>query len=158
MSRYAWHAEAAVTSMTNVAQSDVAQTPFLWARGVAARATLSYLDRHGIDAEPLLVKAELSRDQLTQNPGGISVTSQHLLELAAIETNDPLLGLHVAAEMELRDIGILFYLAASWRRMPASCSRRGAARADCGVWWKTSSVACFPAAMCKSPRSPSNSA
>ena len=48
--------------MTNVAQSDVTQTPFLWARGVAARETLSYLERHGIAAEPLLLKAELSRD------------------------------------------------------------------------------------------------
>jgi len=30
-----------------------------------------------------------------------------------VETNDSLLGLHVAAEMDLRDVGILFYLAAA---------------------------------------------
>jgi len=35
--------------------------PFLWTRGIAAREAMHYLDRHGIDAEPLLMKAELSR-------------------------------------------------------------------------------------------------
>jgi hypothetical protein len=30
-----------------------------------------------------------------------------------METNDPVLGLHVAAEMDLRDIGLLYYLVAS---------------------------------------------
>jgi hypothetical protein len=81
----------------------------------SARETLRYLDRNGIDAEPLLLKAELSRDQLSPESDGISVASQHrFLELAAIETNDPLLGLHVAAEMDLRDAGILFYLAAAF--------------------------------------------
>src|SRR5215831_14039052 len=100
--------------MRSVPQSDVPQSPFLWSRGTAARETLRYLDRNEIDAEPLLLKAELSRDQLSPESGAISVASQHrLLELAAIETNDPLLGLHVAAAMDLRDAGILFYLAAA---------------------------------------------
>ena len=100
--------------MTNAAESEVPHTPFLWTHGVAAREALSYLDRHRIDAEQLLLKAELSRAQLTKNPGGVSVASQHrFLELAATETGDSLLGLHVAAEMDMRNIGILFYLAAS---------------------------------------------
>jgi hypothetical protein len=51
---------------------------------------------------------------LLPNSDGISVASQlRVLELAAIETNDSLLGIHVAAEMDLRDDGILFYLAAA---------------------------------------------
>ena len=100
--------------MSNVSGSDAPEVPFLWTRGVAARETLSYLDRKGIDAEPLLSKAELSRDQLSQKDSGISVASQcWFLELAAAETNDPLLGLHVAAEMDVRRIGLLFYLTAS---------------------------------------------
>jgi hypothetical protein len=88
--------------MRSVPQSGLPQSAFLWSRGIAARETLCYLDRNGIDAEPLLLKAELSRDQLSPESGGISVASQHrFLELAAIETNDPLLGLHVEAEMDL---------------------------------------------------------
>ena len=89
-------------------------TRFLWTRGYAARETLRYLDRRGIDTEPLLIKAGLSRRQLAQERGGISVVSQYRsLEHAAIVTNDSVLGLHVAAEVELRAGGIRFYLAAS---------------------------------------------
>jgi AraC-like DNA-binding protein len=87
---------------------------FIWTRGIAARESLRYLDRNGFDAEPLLSQAELSRGQLMQDQGGVSALSQHrFLEFASHETNDPLLGLHVAAEMDLRDIGLLYYLAAS---------------------------------------------
>jgi AraC-like DNA-binding protein len=90
------------------------ESPLLWTRGVAARETLSYLDRRGIDAEPALFGAGLSRRQLSENDIGVSVASQYrFLELAATEANDQLLGLHVAAEMDMRAIGILFYLAGS---------------------------------------------
>jgi len=86
----------------------------LWTRGVAARETLTYLDRTGIDAEPALFGAGISRRQLSQDHIGLSVASQYrFLELAAAEANDQLLGLHVAAEMELRSIGLLFYLTGS---------------------------------------------
>ena len=98
----------------SVSESDIAELPFLWTRGIAAREALRYLDNHKIDAEPLLSRAELSRVRLMEDPRGISVISQHrFLELAASETNDPLLGLHVAGELDLRDIGILFYLQAA---------------------------------------------
>jgi len=88
----------------------------LWTRGVAARETLSYLDRRGIDARPALLGAGLSRRQLSRGDIGLSVASQYrFLELAAAEADDQLLGLHVAAEMDLRSIGILFYLTGSAR-------------------------------------------
>jgi len=103
--------EAAVRSLP---QDNVPEIPFLWTRGIAAREAMRYLDRNGFDAEPLLSRAELSRSQLMQHPGGVSAVSQHrFLELAAHETKDPLLGLHVVAEMDLRDIGLLYYLTAS---------------------------------------------
>jgi len=87
---------------------------FLRTRGYAARETLGYLDRRGIDTEPLLLNAGFSRRQLAQERGWISVVSQYqFLERAAIVTNNSVLGLHVAAEMELQAGGILFYLAAS---------------------------------------------
>jgi AraC-like DNA-binding protein len=97
-----------------VSQSDIPPAPSLWTRGIAARETLRYLDKKGFDAAPLLSKAELSRTQLMEDPGGISVASQHrFLELAALETKDSLLGLHVSGELDMRNIGILFYLQAS---------------------------------------------
>jgi len=83
----------------------------LWTRGVAARETLSYLDRRGIDAEPALIGAGISRRQLSQDDIVLPVASQYrFLELAAAEANDQLLGLHVAAEIDPRSIGLLFYL------------------------------------------------
>ena len=100
--------------MRRISQSDIRQNLLLWTRGTAAREALAYLDRIGIDAEPLLSNAELSRDQLLQDRGGLSAASQYrFLELAASETNDSLLGLRLAVEMDLRVAGILFYLAAS---------------------------------------------
>ena len=88
----------------------------LWTRGVAARETLSYLDRRGIDAEPALFGAGLSRHELSRDDVGLSVASQYrFLELAATEANDLLLGLHVAAEMDMRAVGILFYPTGSSR-------------------------------------------
>jgi AraC-like DNA-binding protein len=77
---------------------------------------LNYLDRRGIDAEPALFGAGISRRQLSQDDIGLSVESQYrFLELAATEANDQALGLHVAAAMDLRSIGILFYLTGSAR-------------------------------------------
>jgi AraC-like DNA-binding protein len=92
------------------------ESPLLWTRGAAARETLNYLDRRGIDAQPALIGAGLSRRQLSQDEIGVSVASQYrFLELAAAEANDSLLGLHVAAEMDIRAVGILFYLTGSSR-------------------------------------------
>src|SRR5690348_4242983 len=100
--------------MRNLPHADVSLLPFVWTRGIAARATLRYLDSKGIDAEPLLSTSELSRAQPTPALGRVSAAAQHrFLELAAVETDDPLLGLHTAAAMDLREIGLLFYLAAS---------------------------------------------
>jgi len=85
----------------------------LWTRGVAARETLSYLDRRGIDAEPALIGAGISRRQLSQDDIGLSVASQYrFLELAAAEANDQLLGLRVAAE--------LVYVTLRWRGLDSN--------------------------------------
>jgi hypothetical protein len=98
----------------SVPQSDVLERPFLWTGGTAARETLRYLQWNGIDAELLLSSAGLSQSQLSQKRGGVSVASQcRFLENAAVGTSDSLLRLHVATEMDLRDIGVLFYLTAS---------------------------------------------
>jgi len=87
------------------------KSPLLWTRGVAARETLSYLDRRGIDAKAALFEAGLSRRQLSREDIGLSVASQYrFLELAATEANDQLLGLHVAAEMDMRATASCFTL------------------------------------------------
>ena len=47
--------------MRSVPQSEVADTPFLWTRGIAASETLRYLDNNGVDVAAILSKAQLSR-------------------------------------------------------------------------------------------------
>jgi AraC-like DNA-binding protein len=87
------------------------ESPVLWTQGAAARETLSYLDRKGIDAGPALIGAGLSRRQLSQDDIGMPAACEYrFLELAAAEADDSLLGLHVAAEMDPRAVGSLFYL------------------------------------------------
>src|SRR6516165_186868 len=56
--------------------------------------------------------------------------SHRFLEFAATETNDSLLGLHVAAEIDLRDAGILFYLAAAFDDSRRSSRTPGAIRGN----------------------------
>ena len=88
--------------------------PFLWTPGIAARETLRYLDSKGVDAEQVLSRAGISRDQLSQRGSGVTVASQYqFLELAAAQAQDSLLGLHVATEMDVRNAGVPYYLAAS---------------------------------------------
>jgi hypothetical protein len=97
-----------------VSRGDVREGAFLWTRGIAARETLRHLEENRIDPDPLLAEAGLSRGQLLQERGGISVASQcRFLELAAAAANDSLFGLRCAAEMDLRGGGILFYFASS---------------------------------------------
>src|SRR5499427_794899 len=58
-----------------------------------------------------LIGAGISRRQLSRDEIGLPVASQYrFLELAATEANDQALGLHVAGEIDLRSIGLLFYL------------------------------------------------
>ena len=51
--------------MRNVPQRDFPQSAFLWSRGTAARETLRYLDRNGIDAgagdEHSLFRSDMKR-------------------------------------------------------------------------------------------------
>jgi AraC-like DNA-binding protein len=101
-------------AMRTISRRDIPESPFVWTRGIASREAVRHLDKNGIDTEPLLTKVGLSRDQLFQEESGVSIASQYrFLELAAKATNDSLLGFHLAIDMDLRQAGILFYLAAS---------------------------------------------
>ncbi len=89
----------------------VQENPFLDTPGVAARETLLFLDRSRVDAEPVLARAGLSRSQLSQPGSGVAVVSQYrLLEYAAAAARDPLLGLRIGLQMDMRNSGVLYYL------------------------------------------------
>jgi hypothetical protein len=74
---------------------------------VAASETLSYLDRRGVDAEAAVRAVSCRRMVSVCQP----LSECQFLGLATAEANDvSLLGLHVAAEMDMRAVGIHFYL------------------------------------------------
>ncbi len=52
--------------MESDSTSAILERPFLWARGIAARETLRYLDKNGIDAEPLLSKTAVPRSVVSR--------------------------------------------------------------------------------------------
>ncbi|MBW9114509.1 AraC family transcriptional regulator [Rhizobium cauense] len=88
-------------------------TSFPMASGLASRLAARHLERKGIDPTPLLLKADISPRSLAEY-GRISVKAQvHFLDLASRAAGDEWMGLTLANECELREMGMLYYAAAS---------------------------------------------
>src|SRR5262245_64318285 len=84
------------------------------AMGVATRWAAEHLREAGIALEPLLRRAGLSISQINRKDLRIGAASQiRFLELAAKALRDPLLGFRLARDGELREFGLIHYVAAS---------------------------------------------
>jgi AraC-like DNA-binding protein len=84
------------------------------ATGGIARLVWARLQDAGIEAEDLLSQAGLTLDQIADRKARLNVESQiRLLELGAEALGDDLLGFHLARDFDLREIGLLYYVAAS---------------------------------------------
>jgi AraC-like DNA-binding protein len=82
--------------------------------GFPARRALAALRKHGIDPAPLLQRAGLSEQDLNDKDSRISSAAQaRLLEFAAEALHDPALGFHLAAEVDPRELGLVFYIASA---------------------------------------------
>ena len=83
------------------------------AAGVATRLAVAELNRRGTDPGPLLARVGLSAVTLDQG-GRVDVRSQiEFLELASHAVGDDFLGLTLAEQFDLRELGMLYYVAAS---------------------------------------------
>ncbi|CAN7332771.1 AraC family transcriptional regulator [Rhizobium sp. LjRoot254] len=83
------------------------------ATGLAARLGVAHLERSGINPAPLLSRSGLSKADLS-NHTRISVLSQiELLGQISLATKDAWTGLTLAQDFDLREIGMLYYVAAS---------------------------------------------
>ena len=81
------------------------------ASGGIARLVYARLRERGIPPTPLLSKAGLSVGQIDDRNARVKVRSQiRFLELAADALQDDLLGLHLARDYDLREIGLLYYV------------------------------------------------
>ena len=82
--------------------------------GSIARLLYARLLDRGIPAKPLLSKAGLSVEQIEDRSVRLRVRSQiRFFELAAEALQDDLLGVHLALDYDLREIGLLYYVLTS---------------------------------------------
>lgn len=84
------------------------------ATGGIARKVYLRMRKAGIQAAPLLRKAGLSVEQISDRNVRLKVRSQiKFLELGAVALQDDLLGFNLARDVDLREIGLLYYVLAS---------------------------------------------
>ncbi|CCM77157.1 AraC family transcriptional regulator [Rhizobium mesoamericanum] len=85
--------------------------PTAW--GLATRLAVRHLQRAGIEAAPLLSQSGLSSAAIAER-GRVHVMAQmRFLELVAQASKNAWVGLTLAKECDLREMGMLYYVAAS---------------------------------------------
>jgi len=95
------------------------------AMGTMTRLAYARAQQAGVTLEPLLAKAGLTEGQVLDRTARIKVRHQiDFLNLVAQAIADPFLGFHLAQLCELRELGIIYYVAASSRTM-GDAWRRG---------------------------------
>ena len=88
------------------------------ATGGIARMACARLGEMGKDPAPVLAKAGMTTQEASNPAIRLEVRTQiRLLELAAGELQDELLGFHLARSFDLREIGLLYYVIASSERL-----------------------------------------
>jgi AraC-like DNA-binding protein len=79
-----------------------------------ARLAYARARRAKVELDPLLQKSELTRQQLEDSDARINVRSQvRFLDLVGNAMRDNALGFHLAEAADLREMGLLYYVAAS---------------------------------------------
>jgi len=81
------------------------------AEGTLSRLAYERAKAAGIDVTPLMVKAGVTRQQVEQEDVWLAAEGQvKLVELIADALQDDLLGFHLAHDVDLREIGLLYYV------------------------------------------------
>ena len=84
------------------------------AAGGAARLAVARLVAKGIDPEPILRAAGITRLQIADDDTRVSSVGQtKLLRLVAEALQDDLLGFHMARSCELREAGLVYFVMTS---------------------------------------------
>jgi AraC-like DNA-binding protein len=84
------------------------------AAGTLSRLVCARARAAGIDVAPLMVKAGVTRQQVEDDSVWLTVQGQiRFVELVANALQDDFLGFHVAQSFDLREMGLLYYVAAS---------------------------------------------
>jgi hypothetical protein len=92
--------------------------------GVLSRIAYRYAERSGVEVAPLLKQAGLTQRDIEDRSARIGVTNQiRFVELVAAALGDELLGFHLAEDFDFREIGLLYYVAASAETFGSALSR-----------------------------------
>jgi AraC-like DNA-binding protein len=88
------------------------------ANGKLARQAYAYAASNGVELAPLLRQAGLTQHQIVDEKARLPVRSQiRFVQSVADAVKDDLLGFHLAQALELREIGLLYYVLASSDRI-----------------------------------------
>jgi AraC-like DNA-binding protein len=88
------------------------------AMGSVTRLAYARARQAGVALEPLLAKAGLTEGQVLDRMARVKVRDQiDFLNLVAQAVDDPFLGFHLAQGCDPRELGLLYYVAASSRTM-----------------------------------------
>jgi AraC-like DNA-binding protein len=94
------------------------------ASGGIARLAYARAREAAIDLKPLLKKAGLTKQQIESRDVRLDVRHQiHFLNLVASAVNDELLGFHLAQLVDLREMGWLYFVAASAQTLGEALQR-----------------------------------
>jgi AraC-like DNA-binding protein len=86
--------------------------------GILSRLAYACAKREGIDVDPLLKQSGLTEELLADSSAPISVSNQiKFVDLVANALGDDLLGCHLVDDFDPRQIGLLYYVAASAETM-----------------------------------------
>ncbi len=94
------------------------------ATGHMSRIACARARRAGVELKPLLKKAGVTSQQINDRDARLTVQHQiQFLNLVADALGDELLGFHLAQTPDLRELGLLFYVAASSRTLGEALQR-----------------------------------
>ena len=91
--------------------------------GLAAHLAVAQLERRGIDPAPLLARSGLSQAAVAKRERVKVKSVIDFLERVSRAVGDDWLGLTMAADFDLREIGMLYYVAASSERFGDALKR-----------------------------------
>ncbi|MDQ6436364.1 AraC family transcriptional regulator ligand-binding domain-containing protein [Mesorhizobium sp. LHD-90] len=93
------------------------------AMGLASRLAVAHLERRGINPGPLLRQAGLSPTALADRNRIPVISQMDFLVLVSRAVADDWIGLTLAADFDLREMGMLYYVAASSHRFGDALQR-----------------------------------
>jgi AraC-like DNA-binding protein len=92
--------------------------------GVFSRVAYRYATGRGIEVAPLLEQAGLTQEEIENRNARIGVVNQiKFVGLVATALGDELLGFHLVDDFDFREIGLLYYVAASAATLGAALGR-----------------------------------